>query len=124
MSPEQIQGQEVDARSDLFVFGILLYKMLSGGHPWPRPSTVDTLHAILHDDSPPLEMPLGDALSAVVQTLLRKDVSGAVPIGRSGNRSAHYACGRPGCHAELREPETAHVHRRSAVHISQRCGRQ
>ena len=74
MSPEQIQGQDVDARSDLFAFGILLYEMLSGRHPWSRPSAVDTLHAILHDDPPPMDvLPHGGAaLAAVVKTLLRK----------------------------------------------------
>ena len=74
MSPEQIQGQEVDARSDLFAFGILLYELLTGRHPWPRPTVVDRLHAILHDDPPPLDAspPAGAALEAVVQTLLRK----------------------------------------------------
>ncbi len=74
MSPEQIQGQDVDARSDLFAFGILLHEMLSGRHPWSRPSAVDTLHAILHDDPPPMDVSPhgGTALAAVVKTLLRK----------------------------------------------------
>jgi serine/threonine protein kinase/Flp pilus assembly protein TadD len=74
MSPEQIQGQDVDGRSDLFAFGILLYEMLTGRHPWPRPSAVDTLHAILHDHPPPIAASphAGADLAAVVQTLLRK----------------------------------------------------
>jgi eukaryotic-like serine/threonine-protein kinase len=54
MSPEQIQGHPVDQRSDLFAIGIILFEMLTGKHPWPRASVVDTLHAILHDDPPPL----------------------------------------------------------------------
>jgi eukaryotic-like serine/threonine-protein kinase len=74
MSPEQAQGRDVDARSDLFAFGILLYEMLTGRHPWPRPSTVDTLHAIVHDDPPPIDAwpHVGANLTAVVQTLLHK----------------------------------------------------
>ncbi len=74
MSPEQIQGHEVDQRSDLFAFGIILYEMLTGRHPWPRPSPVDMLHAILHDDPPAIHAAsLMDAeLAAIVQKLLRK----------------------------------------------------
>jgi hypothetical protein len=74
MSPEQIQGQDVDARSDLFAFGILLYEMLTGRHPWPRPSAVETMHAILHDDPLPIDASpqVGADLAAIVQTLLRK----------------------------------------------------
>ncbi len=74
MSPEQIHGQDVDARSDLFAFGILLYELLSGRHPWSRPSAVDTLHAILHDDPPPMDVlpHRVAALATVLETLLRK----------------------------------------------------
>ena len=74
MSPEQIQGREVDQRSDLFAFGIILYEMLTGRHPWPRPSPVDTLHAILHDDPPAIHAAslMQAELAAIVQKLLRK----------------------------------------------------
>src|SRR3989441_1049067 len=69
MSPEQILGKELDHRSDLFAFGIILYEMLAGRHPWPRNSTVDTLHAIVHDDPVPIQGPFSD----VVLKLLRKN---------------------------------------------------
>ena len=74
MSPEQIQGREVDQRSDLFAFGIILYELLTGRHPWPRPSQVDMLHAILHDDPPAIHAAslLHAELAAIVQKLLRK----------------------------------------------------
>ena len=74
MSPEQIQGREVDQRNDLFAFGIIFYEMLTGRHPWPRPSPVDTLHAILHDDPPAIHAAslMHAELAAIVQKLLRK----------------------------------------------------
>ena len=74
MSPEQIQGHEVDQRSDLFAFGTILYEMLTGRHPWSRSSPVDTLHAILHDDPPAIHAPslMYAELAAIVQKALRK----------------------------------------------------
>jgi serine/threonine protein kinase len=56
MSPEQIEERSIDSRSDLFAFGILLYEMVAGSHSWWRPSAVDTLHAIVHDDPPPIDL--------------------------------------------------------------------
>jgi len=74
MSPEQIDGRDVDQRSDLFAFGIILHEMLTGAHPWPRRSPVDTLHAILHDDPPPIHATslMHAELAAIVRKLLRK----------------------------------------------------
>ena len=75
MSPEQIQGHPVDQRSDLFAVGIILFEMLTGQHPWPRASMVDTLHAILHDDPPPVHATTssGAQLAPIVSKLLGKN---------------------------------------------------
>ena len=74
MSPEQIQGQDVDQRSDLFAFGIMFYEMLTGEHPWPRRSPVETLRAIRYDAAPPIHATslMGAELAAIAQKLLRK----------------------------------------------------
>src|SRR6202049_3137364 len=69
MSPEQILGQEIDQRSDLFAFGIILYEMLTGQHPWRCKAQVVTLHAILHDAPPPMQAALG----GLVDKLLSKN---------------------------------------------------
>src|SRR5262249_42562023 len=63
MSPEQTRGARLDARSDLFSFGIVLYQMLSGRLPFQAPSYVDTLHAISHDEPAPLT--LSDSRGAI-----------------------------------------------------------
>jgi serine/threonine protein kinase len=75
MSPEQIQAQRVDERSDLFAFGIILYEMIAGTHPWRRDSPYDTLHAILHEDAPvgPVGTSTSAHMTSVVQKLLRKN---------------------------------------------------
>ncbi|HSD27300.1 MAG TPA: protein kinase [Vicinamibacteria bacterium] len=54
MSPEQVRGAEVDARSDLFAFGALLYEMLSGEPAFRRETGVETLHAVLKEPAPRL----------------------------------------------------------------------
>jgi serine/threonine protein kinase/tetratricopeptide (TPR) repeat protein len=52
MSPEQVRGQVVDARSDLFSLGCVLYEMVTGQRAFARDTAADTLAAILYDDPP------------------------------------------------------------------------
>ena len=54
MSPEQVLGKPVDARSDLFSLGVVLYEMLSGTRPFQRESAPETMAAILNEEPPDL----------------------------------------------------------------------
>ena len=54
MSPEQADARPVDARSDIFTFGVVLYEMLTGRKAFAAGSTVSTLSAILRDDPRPM----------------------------------------------------------------------
>jgi Tol biopolymer transport system component len=54
MSPEQARGKNVDGRSDIFSFGVVLYEALAGRPPFSGESAVDVLSSMLHDDPAPL----------------------------------------------------------------------
>ena len=71
MSPEQLQGKEVDARSDLFSFGCVLYEMLSGKRPFTGDSAASIIAAIMERE--PVRLELGPPLERVLRTCLAKD---------------------------------------------------
>jgi Tol biopolymer transport system component/predicted Ser/Thr protein kinase len=76
MSPEQSSGGAVDARSDVFAFGVLLYEMLTGRHPFRRATTLETLAAIRDDEPPPpnrLVPTLPPEIDRAVLRCLRKE---------------------------------------------------
>ena len=76
MSPEQLRGGSIDARSDVFAFGLVLYEMLTGAHPYRRSTVIDTASAILNEPQPELteRMPAAPPLLAhVVERCLAKD---------------------------------------------------
>ncbi|MDA2930030.1 protein kinase [Acidobacteria bacterium AH-259-O06] len=71
MSPEQLRGQEVDTRSDIFSFGVVLYEMLTGVHPFKKDSPMDTGNAILSQEPPPVTR-YTDNVPELIQHIVRK----------------------------------------------------
>jgi hypothetical protein len=76
MSPEQIRGRAVDARSDIFSFGAILFELLTGRRAFQDESSVETMNAILRRDPPDLAgsgAAFPPALPVVVKRCLAKD---------------------------------------------------
>jgi len=71
MSPEQVSGAEVDARSDIFSLGCVLFEMTGGRRAFERPTIAETLTAILNDEPPELSSDNG-ALRRIVAHCLEK----------------------------------------------------
>jgi len=75
MSPEQLRAKPLSPRSDVFSFGVILYEMLSGEHPFNRPSSAETINAILADSTPALKIEEGkvpDKLAQIIHKALEK----------------------------------------------------
>ena len=73
MSPEQVRGEPLDERSDLFSFGILLSELMVGEHPFRRPTHGETSQAILRE-SPNLSGDLPQGLIVLIRRLLAKSL--------------------------------------------------
>jgi serine/threonine-protein kinase len=79
MAPEQIRGDRVDARTDVYALGIIMYEMMTGKVPFDRPNSVNILMAHVNEDAPPMRqmnpnIQLTDAFEETVMRCMAKDV--------------------------------------------------
>src|SRR5262245_5957185 len=115
MSPEQAVGDPVDARSDVFSLGCVLYQMLTGKRAFQGDSYVAIMKAILHDSPPPLTSLRPDVpsdLDRVVSRCLEKEPASRFPSARELHQAlvacqSRFAASRFGLKAILRRPAYA-----------------
>ncbi len=82
MSPEQARGESVDARSDLFSLGTILYECVSGVNPFSAPTTFETLRRVQACEYPPVELLRPDVppeLVAILKTAMAKNPADRYP---------------------------------------------
>jgi serine/threonine-protein kinase len=105
MAPEQMRGGPVDARTDVWALGLLLYEMLSGRRPFGNQAWPAVAAQVLSDQRPLLPLPIegvSDDLSAVIQKCLSRAPEQrygtvaelAVALSRFGSRRAHLSLER------------------------------
>ena len=76
MSPEQACGKPVDARSDIFSFGVVLYEMLSGKQPFEGENALDVIGSILNKEPAPIQQLLPEVpqeIGRIISKTLKKD---------------------------------------------------
>jgi serine/threonine-protein kinase len=79
MAPEQIRGDRVDARTDIYALGIILYEMITGKVPFDRPNSVNILMAHVNEEAPPMRqmnpnIQISGAIEETVMRCMAKDV--------------------------------------------------
>ena len=79
MSPEQVRGEELDCRSDIFSFGTVLYELLSGRRPFEAKSSAEVISAILTTEPPPISRSSlghsGSGEEQLIRKCLEKDAA-------------------------------------------------
>jgi TolB-like protein/Tfp pilus assembly protein PilF len=104
MAPEQVRGQPADHRADIFAFGAILYEMLSGKRAFQKPTSPETMTAILNEDPPGISQVVPNVppgLQRAVHRCLEKDpeqrfqsvsdLAFALETQSDSERSAHSA---------------------------------
>jgi eukaryotic-like serine/threonine-protein kinase len=105
MSPEQVRGEEVDTRSDVFAFGSVLYEMLSGRRAFQKETAAETMTAILREEPGPPASSVSDglppALNRIVRHCLEKELGERFQAARdiafalAGTEGSSPGSGRP-----------------------------
>jgi len=103
MSPEQAAGGTIDARTDLYAVGILLYEMLTGMPPFEADEPGILLRMHILADPPPLPETIPAAVSEVVMRLLEKDADDRFQSAREARRALLAAVESPEASAESSE---------------------
>ncbi len=121
MSPEQAEGKRVDARSDIFSFGSVLYEMLTGKRAFEGRSGISTLSAILRDDVKPINEAAPDVPPLLEKIVLRclykdpgarwqsmKEIEGALlTLQRQLDPEGHFASPFPTGHGSVATPPSS-----------------
>ena len=73
MAPEQLRGDDVDARADLWALGVVLHEMLAGERPWSGESVAAILYRVLHEPAGPLPADVPAAVRRLIDRLLARN---------------------------------------------------
>ena len=98
VAPEQIRGERIDARSDVYALGCVLFHALTGQAPYLRETEEATLWSHLHDPPPPASMltpGVPGAFDDVIERALAKDPDDRFPSAGDLGRAALAAAGAP-----------------------------
>ena len=72
MSPEQLQGDPIDRRTDVFSLGVVLFEMLEGKRPFAAPTTIEESYAVLKQPAPGLTIAVSPAIDRLIKRCLEK----------------------------------------------------
>ncbi len=118
MSPEQARGELLDARTDLFSCGIVLYEMLAGTQPFAGATTAVIFDAILNRDPSPLKelLPaIPEALEQAIAGALVKDRSRRIQTAAQLHEQLSSGATREAVAAQTRTPAEAQARRRTPL---------
>jgi Tol biopolymer transport system component/predicted Ser/Thr protein kinase len=103
MSPEQLEGREADARSDIFAFGLVLYELVTGRPAFSGPSQASLIAAVLKETPPPVSatVPVPHAIERVVMTCLEKDPDKRWQSAREARHALDWMAHQPAAALEI-----------------------